>query len=59
MAFTIGIISLILGACFLRASENRQGFLRNYAAFFLINGIVFMIGWFLGIFEAISELILD
>jgi len=45
------------GVCLLQASENKPGFLKNSAAFFLINGFVFMVGWFFGIFHAIRELI--
>jgi hypothetical protein len=56
VAFTIGILSLMAGAYLLGASENKPGFLKNSAAFFLINGIIFMVGWFFGIFHAISEL---
>jgi len=57
VAFTIGILSLMAGAFLLQASENKPGFLKNSAAFFLISGIVFMVGWLFGIFHAISELI--
>ena len=57
VAFAIGILSLMAGVCLLQASENKPGFLKNSAAFFLINGFVFMVGWFFGIFHAIRELI--
>jgi hypothetical protein len=56
VAAIIGIISLITGACLLLASENKPGLLKTFAAFFLINGIVFTIGSYFGIFRAIREL---
>ena len=57
MAFVIAIISLISGACLLRASENKPGFLKTSAAFFLIIGIIFAVGWFFGIFREMSVLV--
>jgi hypothetical protein len=56
MAFVIAITFLLTGACLLRASENKPGFLKRSAAFFLILGIVFAIGWFFGIFREMSVL---
>jgi hypothetical protein len=56
VALVLAVISLVTGACLLRASENKPGYLKTSAAFFLILGIIFTVGWFFGIFREMSVL---